>query len=63
MNSQPPSGAARPPKLLDQVRAKMRVLHYSKRTEEAYVDWIKRFILYHNKRHPREMGLPRSRPS
>lgn len=47
---------ARPPKLLDQVAAKMRLLHYSKRTEEAYVDWIKRFILFHGKRHPREMG-------
>lgn len=45
-----------PPKLLDQVRAKLRVLHYSIRTEEAYVDWIRRFILFHGKRHPREMG-------
>ena len=44
------------PKLLDQVAAKMRLLHYSKRTEGAYVDWIKRFILFHNKRHPREMA-------
>jgi len=42
--------------LLDQVAAKMRLLHYSKRTEGAYVDWIKRYILFHNKRHPREMG-------
>ena len=32
------------------------VLHYSIRTEEAYVDWAKRFILFHNKWHPREMG-------
>jgi integron integrase len=54
MVASPP--AARPPKLLDQVAAKMRLLHYSKRTEEAYVDWIKRFILFHGKRHPREMG-------
>jgi integrase len=46
-----------PPKLLDQVAAKMRLLHYSKRTERAYVDWIKRYILFHNKRHPREMGV------
>ncbi|MFO1042264.1 MAG: integron integrase [Planctomycetaceae bacterium] len=44
------------PRLLDQVRAKMRVAHYSIRTESAYVDWIKRFIVFHNKRHPREMG-------
>src|SRR6186713_1790591 len=33
-----------------------RLLHYSKRTEEAYADWIKQFILFHNKRHPSEMG-------
>jgi integron integrase len=55
MDQQPP---AQPPKLLDQVRARMRVLHYSIRTEEAYVNWIRRFILFHNKRHPREMGGP-----
>ena len=45
-----------PPRLLDQVRNKLRVLHYAIRTEEAYVEWIRRFILFHNKRHPREMG-------
>jgi integron integrase len=45
-----------PPRLLDQVAAKMRLLHYSIRTEEAYLDWIRRFILFHNKRHPRLMG-------
>lgn len=44
------------PKLLDQVRAAIRVRHYSLRTEEAYVQWIKRFILFHGKRHPLEMG-------
>jgi len=42
-------------RLLDQVRDLLRVKHYSLRTEQAYVDWIKRFILFHNKRHPREM--------
>jgi integron integrase len=42
---------------LDQVRGKLRLLHYSKRTEEAYVDWIRRFILFHNKRHPDQMGV------
>lgn len=47
---------AHPPKLLDQLRAKIRVLHYSIRTEQAYVDWNRRFILFHNKRHPMEMG-------
>ena len=44
------------PKLLDQVRDVIRHKHYSIRTEEAYVDWIKRFILYHHKRHPRDMA-------
>jgi len=49
-------GAASPPRLLDQLRDSMRVRHYSLRTEDAYVDWIRRFILFHGKRHPREMG-------
>ena len=44
------------PKLLDQVRDVIRRKHYSVRTEQAYIDWIKRFIIYHNKRHPVEMA-------
>jgi len=44
------------PKLLDQVREAIRTRHYSLRTEEAYVRWIKRFILFHGKRHPLEMS-------
>jgi len=44
------------PKLLDQVREAIRTRHYSFRTEEAYVGWIRRFILFHHKRHPAEMG-------
>ncbi len=44
------------PKLLDQVRFAIRAKHYSIRTEQSYVSWIKRFILFHRKRHPREMG-------
>ncbi|MBE7459544.1 MAG: integron integrase [Zoogloeaceae bacterium] len=44
------------PKLLDQVRGKIRLKHYSIRTEQTYVDWIKRFILHFGKRHPRELG-------
>ncbi len=44
------------PKLLDQVRGILRREHYAIRTENAYVHWIKRFILFHNKRHPSEMG-------
>ena len=45
-----------PPKLLDQVVAKMRVKHYSLRTEKSYVDWIKRYILHFNKTHPKDIG-------
>lgn len=45
-----------PPKLLDQVRHKIRLKHYSIRTEEAYADWVRRFILYHDRRHPRDLG-------
>ena len=44
------------PKLLDQVREVIRTKHYSIRTEETYVSWIKRFILFHGKRHPKELG-------
>ena len=44
------------PKLLDRVRDTIRFKHYSLRTEQAYVDWIKRFILFHGKRHPEAMG-------
>lgn len=43
-------------KLLDQVRGKIRLKHYSIRTEQAYTDWIKRFILFFGKKHPRDMG-------
>lgn len=49
---------AQPPRLLDQVRNEIRRRHYSIRTEQAYLDWIKRFILFHRKKHPREMGAP-----
>jgi len=44
------------PRLLDQVRDRIRLKHYSIRTEDTYVEWIRRFILFHGKRHPREMG-------
>lgn len=46
------------PKLLDQVRQAIRARHYSQRTEEAYVAWIKRFIFFHKVRHPQEMAEP-----
>ncbi len=44
------------PKLLDQVREALRVRHYSLRTEQAYVYWIREFILFHNKQHPASLG-------
>lgn len=44
------------PRLLDQVRDRIRLKHYSIRTEDTYVEWIRRFILFHGKRHPKEMG-------
>ena len=53
VNPLPSSGK---PKLLEQVRQAIRKRHYSDRTEKAYVHWIKRFIFFHNKRHPIEMG-------
>lgn len=53
MNSRP-----KPKKLLDRVREILRVKHYSIRTEAAYLSWIKRYILFHNMRHPKTMGTP-----
>lgn len=44
------------PKLLDRVRAAIGRRHFSHRTEETYVHWIKRFIHFHGRRHPKEMG-------
>jgi len=52
----PSPSIAPKPKLLDQVRQAIRTRHYSYMTEKAYVGWIKRFIFFHNKRHPVEMG-------
>ena len=46
----------KPPRLLEQVRQKIRFLHYSRKTEQAYLHWIRRYILFNDKRHPREMG-------
>jgi integrase len=50
----PVLAASQPPKLLDSLRQRIRVLHYSIRTEQAYVDWVRRFILFHGKRHTRD---------
>jgi hypothetical protein len=51
----------RAPSLLDQVREHIRVKHYSLRTGQAYVDWIKRYILHHGKQHPRQLGRAEAR--
>ncbi|MDM4768541.1 integron integrase [Pelomonas sp. SE-A7] len=56
-----PAGAARnthapPPRLLDQVREALRVRHYALRTEQVYVEWIRRYIRFHGTRHPAELG-------
>ena len=52
------SSSTPPPRLLDRVRAAVRARHYSRRTEKAYVAWIRRYILFHDKRHPADMGAP-----
>jgi len=48
--------AAQSTRLFERIREVMRLHHYSKRTEEAYLQWIKRFVYFHKKRHPRKMG-------
>jgi integron integrase len=52
-----PAGAPKP-RLLDRIREAIRARHYSRRTEKAYVHWIKRYIFFHGKRHPAEMAAP-----
>src|SRR5437667_10252582 len=52
----PPASPKR--RLLDRVRDAVRARHYSRRTEKAYIQWIKRYIFFHDKRHPAEMGAP-----
>tara|TARA_B100002049_G_scaffold216205_1_gene182017 strand:- start:740 stop:1714 length:975 start_codon:yes stop_codon:yes gene_type:complete len=53
-----PKQSHRSPKLLDQVRERIRLKHYSIRTEKTYLAWIRRFILFHDKKHPKDMGKP-----
>jgi len=50
------AGEPRAPRLMDEVRRRIRVKHYSLRTEQAHMGWIRRFILANDKRHPRELG-------
>jgi hypothetical protein len=65
-NSPPPTGLSpdgkvpspgKSKKLLDQYSEFLRNRHYSLRTEKTYIGWVRQYILYHNKRHPREMGV------
>ena len=56
LTSLPDKSESAKPKFLAQVRTILRTRHYSLRTEEAYLGWIRRFILFHDKRHPQEMG-------
>ena len=51
-----PQGDTGKPRLLEQVRQSLRLRHYSYRTEEQYLGWVRRFILFHHKRHPKDMG-------
>jgi len=51
-----PALSPQPPKLMDQVRDRLRVLHYSLRTEQTYTYWIRWYIRHHGMRHPRDMG-------
>src|SRR5436853_235838 len=52
----PPPPGTNQPRLLDRLREALRVRHYSLRTERCYIEWARRYILYHGKRHPLEMG-------
>ena len=54
--SVPPQTAPEAPRLLNQVQGKIRLKHYSSHIEQSYTDWVKRFILFHGKRHPETMG-------
>ena len=49
--------------LVERVSDAIRLKHYSLRTEETYLDWVRRYILFHDKRHPAEMGTPKTASS
>jgi hypothetical protein len=55
MSETSPAAPQQPSPLLERVRERIRVKHYSIRTEHAYVDWVRRYILFHGRRHPSEM--------
>jgi site-specific recombinase XerD len=50
--------SSKPKKLLDQLHDQIRLKQYSPRTEKTYIQWVREYILFHEKRHPREMGVP-----
>ncbi|HXS72655.1 MAG TPA: phage integrase N-terminal SAM-like domain-containing protein, partial [Rhodanobacteraceae bacterium] len=52
----PAVAQSRSPRLVDEIRARLRLKHYSFRTEQAYIGWVRRYILASGKRHPRDMG-------
>lgn len=52
----PSDATPKPPRLLEQMRGVLRAKHYSYRTEQSYLEWVKRYVLFNDKRHPREMG-------
>ncbi len=56
MSTSSDSSFSKPPKLLDQLRDRLRLKHYSIRTEQAYIQWVRQYILFHGKRHPADMG-------
>ena len=56
VDKKPENVSQNKPRLLEQVRDVLRYLHYSYRTEQAYIHWVKRYIYFHNKKHPRDMG-------
>ena len=58
MSPSPANSAPHVPMLLEVVRERIQAKHYSRRTEEAYTNWIKKFVFFHHKQHPRDMGAP-----
>ena len=58
VSDSPHSDIAKPRKLLDHMRDKLRLRNYSYETEKTYISWARRYILFHDKRHPLDMGKP-----
>lgn len=58
MSPSPANSAPHAPMLLEVVRERIRAKHFSRRTEQSYTSWINRFVHFHHKKHPRDMGAP-----